>query len=109
MSETSIIKPILKYPGAKWRIASWIVPLFPPHVHYVEPYAGSAACFFTKTPARHEVLNDLMSWHTLSGLPPGVKRNTSGLKRIGITRMMSSMHDAFLSGAGKLTAARCTK
>ncbi len=59
MSETSLIKPILKYPGAKWRIASWIVPLFPPHVHYVEPYAGSAACFFTKTPARHEVLNDL--------------------------------------------------
>ena len=59
MTQTPCIKPILKYPGAKWRIAEWIVSLFPPHTHYVEPYAGSAACFFTKTPARHEVLNDL--------------------------------------------------
>ncbi len=54
-----IIKPFCKYPGAKWRIAAWIVSLFPPHLHYVEPYAGSAACFFVKTPAPHEVLNDL--------------------------------------------------
>ena len=59
MNQAPLIKPILKYPGAKWRIASWIVSLFPPHLHYVEPYAGNAACFFTKAPARHEVLNDL--------------------------------------------------
>ncbi len=59
MNQAPLIKPILKYPGAKWRIAPWIVSMFPPHLHYVEPYAGSAACFFTKAPARHEVLNDL--------------------------------------------------
>jgi DNA adenine methylase len=53
------IKPIPKYPGAKWRLAPWIVSFFPPHQHYVEPYAGSAACFFSKAPSRHEVLNDL--------------------------------------------------
>lgn len=53
------IKPIVKYPGAKWRLSHWIVSHFPPHHHYLEPYAGSAACFFVKEPASHEVLNDL--------------------------------------------------
>lgn len=54
-----MIKPILKYPGAKWRLAPWIVSHFPEHEHYLEPYAGSAACFFSKQPTAHEVLNDL--------------------------------------------------
>lgn len=53
-----MIKPILRYPGAKWRIAPWIVSHFPSHYHYVEPYCGSAAVFFAKEPAPHEVLND---------------------------------------------------
>jgi DNA adenine methylase len=53
------IKPILKYPGAKWSRAKWIISHFQPHVHYIEPYCGSAAVFFTKQPSRHEVLNDL--------------------------------------------------
>lgn len=54
-------RAILKYPGAKWKIAPWIVEHFPPHKHYVEPFCGSAACFFAKAPAQHEVLNDLNS------------------------------------------------
>ena len=53
-----MIKPILKYPGAKWRLAPWIVGYFPEHETYVEPYCGSAACFFAKAPAGHEILND---------------------------------------------------
>lgn len=53
------IKPILKYPGAKWTLAPWIVSFFPEHKHYIEPFAGSAAVFFTKSPEQHEVLNDL--------------------------------------------------
>jgi DNA adenine methylase len=53
------MKPILKYPGAKWCLASWIVEHFPAHTHYLEPYCGSAAVFFNKPPAKHEVLNDL--------------------------------------------------
>jgi len=52
------IKPILKYPGAKWRIAPWIVSHFPKHHHYLEPYCGSAAVFFSKPPSVHEVLGD---------------------------------------------------
>lgn len=53
------MKPILKYPGAKNQIAPWIVSHLPPHVHYVEPYAGSLGVFFAKQPAAHEVVNDL--------------------------------------------------
>lgn len=53
------IKPILKYPGAKALLADWIVSFFPQHTHYVEPYAGTLAAFFTKKPAPHEVVNDL--------------------------------------------------
>lgn len=53
------IKPILKYPGAKWNLAEWIISHFPTHAHYVEPYFGSGAVFFNKAPAKHEVINDL--------------------------------------------------
>lgn len=56
---TAAIKPILKYPGAKWNLAAWIISHFPAHKHYVEPYFGSGAVFFNKKPAAHEVINDL--------------------------------------------------
>lgn len=55
------IKPICKYPGAKWHRAPWIVSHLPAHSVYVEPYCGSAAIFFSKEPSAHEVLNDLSS------------------------------------------------
>ncbi|HYU74860.1 MAG TPA: DNA adenine methylase [Ktedonobacteraceae bacterium] len=55
------LKPILKYPGSKARLAEWIISFFPAHTHYVEPYCGSAAVFFLKKPSEHEVLNDLNS------------------------------------------------
>ena len=51
--------PILKYPGAKWRTASWILSHIPPHESYLEPYFGSGGVFFNKPPARVETLNDL--------------------------------------------------
>lgn len=53
------IKPILKYPGAKWSCADWIISHFPAHKHYVEPFFGSGAVFFNKKPGAHEVINDL--------------------------------------------------
>lgn len=49
----------LRYPGAKWSLASRIAASFGPHYHYVEPYFGSGAVFFSKDPSPHEVLNDL--------------------------------------------------
>lgn len=53
------IKPILRYPGSKWRMATWIASMLPPHDVYLEPYFGSGAVFFTKEPSRVEVINDL--------------------------------------------------
>lgn len=53
------IKPVLRYPGAKFRLAPWIISLFPPHDVYIEPFAGSAAVLFAKSPARSETISDL--------------------------------------------------
>lgn len=49
---------VLRYPGSKWSLASRIVDNFTPHYHYVEPFFGSGAVFFTKPPVPHEVIND---------------------------------------------------
>lgn len=50
---------VLKYPGAKWKLAPWIISQFPEHTTYIEPYFGSGAVFFSKEPAKYEVINDL--------------------------------------------------
>lgn len=53
------MKTVLKYPGAKNRIAGWICGYIPKHDVYVEPYAGSLAVLFNKTPCHIETVNDL--------------------------------------------------
>lgn len=53
------MKAVLKYPGAKNRIANWICEYIPQHEVYLEPYFGSGAVFFNKIPVRIETLNDL--------------------------------------------------
>ncbi len=58
MPATGSLAPVFKYPGSKWRLAQGIVSLLPPHERYLEPFAGSAAVFFTKPPARIETLVD---------------------------------------------------
>lgn len=59
------MKPLISYYGGKQRIASKILPHFPRHTVYVEPFAGGAALLFAKpkplvTNSDHyrEVLND---------------------------------------------------
>ena len=49
----------MRYPGSKWALAPAIVARMPDHYHYVEPFFGAGAVFFTKPPAPHEVINDL--------------------------------------------------
>lgn len=51
--------PIIPWIGGKRRLANKIMPLFPDHECYVEPFAGAAALFFRKEPAESEVLNDI--------------------------------------------------
>lgn len=53
------MKAILKYPGAKNRIADWICGHIPKHDVYLEPYAGSLAVFFNKGPCHIETVNDI--------------------------------------------------
>lgn len=53
------MKAILKYPGAKNKIAKWIVEHIPTHKVYCEPFLGSGAVFFNKEPCYNEILNDI--------------------------------------------------
>lgn len=50
---------ILKYPGAKWKEAKWIISHFPKHKVYCEPFFGSGGIFFNKEPAYIETINDI--------------------------------------------------
>jgi DNA adenine methylase len=49
----------LRYPGAKWSLAGKIAEYFPTHYHYIEPFFGSGAVYFSKHPSPHELVNDL--------------------------------------------------
>lgn len=59
------MKPLISYYGGKQRIASKILPHFPKHTVYVEPFAGGAALLFARpkpivsnSDHYEEVLND---------------------------------------------------
>lgn len=53
--------PIIPWIGGKRRLAKRILPQFPEHTCYVEPFVGGAALFFLKEPSEVEVLNDYNS------------------------------------------------
>jgi DNA adenine methylase len=49
----------LTYYGGKQQLANQIVPLFPRHRVYLEPFAGGAAVLFAKRRVERETLNDM--------------------------------------------------
>lgn len=53
------MRSIINYPGAKWGLANMIVNLMPPHRSYLEPFFGSGAVLFNKTPSAIETVNDI--------------------------------------------------
>jgi DNA adenine methylase len=54
------VNPPLKWHGGKHYLAPKFIALMPPHVHYVEPFAGGLAVLLAKDPEGvSEVVNDL--------------------------------------------------
>lgn len=52
------LKTPLSYYGGKQNLVSTIIPLFPEHTTYVEPFVGGGAIFWAKRPSEVEVIND---------------------------------------------------
>lgn len=58
-AKSTIKRSLFTYPGSKRKLAPQYAKLFPKHSLFVSAFAGSAAEFSFKPPAKREILNDL--------------------------------------------------
>ncbi|WP_309628196.1 DNA adenine methylase [Brevundimonas sp.] len=56
---SSRTRPPLRYFGSKFRLARKLLPYFPPHDQYGEPFGGSGSVLLHKPRSRVEIYNDL--------------------------------------------------
>lgn len=54
-----IVRPPIRYHGAKFRLAPWLLGFLPAHDIYVESFGGAAGLLLRKPRSRVEVYNDL--------------------------------------------------
>ncbi len=54
-----VTRPVLRYPGGKFKIEKWVISHFPRHEFYVEPYGGAGSVLLQKPRAQGEIYNDL--------------------------------------------------
>jgi len=95
MAYTETKTPIVYY-GGKTAILNHIFPLVPEHEVYTECFAGGAALFWSKRPAKNETLNDeldlVMNFYTT------LKLNFKPLKKLIESSLISrSMHTMALN------------
>lgn len=55
----TITAPVIRYHGAKFRLAPWVLQHFPPHTCYVESFSAAAGVLMQKRRPYAEVFNDL--------------------------------------------------
>ncbi|MHB9026429.1 MAG: DNA adenine methylase [Armatimonadota bacterium] len=53
------LKSPIPYFGGKQHLAAKLIPLFPSHITYIEPFGGAGALLFAKKPSPIEVYNDV--------------------------------------------------
>ncbi|MGL5824571.1 MAG: DNA adenine methylase [Nocardioides sp.] len=73
------LRPPMPYSGGKQAIAHRIAATFPPHDHYLEPYAGALSVLLAKHPSPMETVNDLNGdlicfWRILRDSPEQLAR-----------------------------------
>ncbi len=54
-----IARPVMRYPGGKYKMAEWIISYFPAHGLYCEPFGGAGSVLMQKPRAQGEIYNDL--------------------------------------------------